>query len=61
MSTAQTNGLKECRIEYENNDTRNTAIGYFIDMAIDDDDATVFVAETDEKVTEMEDVPEIDQ
>jgi len=61
MAQTQLPGLQECRIEYENNDDRSTAIRFFIEKAIQDSDATVFVAESDEKVSDITDVPEVDQ
>jgi hypothetical protein len=51
---------EECRIEFENGNTRSTAIGFFIECAIEDSEATVFAKETGEKIESVAAVPEVE-
>lgn len=45
---------QECRIEFENGVTRNTSIRFFIERAIEDDEAAAFLTDTDEELTDIE-------
>lgn len=51
---------QSCRIEFESTGVeRDTSMSYFIEKALADPDATVYRADTDEEVTDLEEVTEV--
>lgn len=50
------NPIQSVRIEFENGVERDTSISFFIEKALEDDDATVYRSDTDEEVTSIEEV-----
>lgn len=50
--------IRSCRVEYESGVERETSIRYFVERALQDDDATVYDASDDSEVTNIESVVE---
>lgn len=50
---------KACRIEFENGVSRETQIGFFVERALEDPEATVFRVDDGEPVTEMSEATEV--
>lgn len=50
--------IRSCRVEYESGVERETSIRYFVERALQDDDATVYDTSDDSEVTNIESVVE---